>query len=141
MSRRGLRLLVRRGSTIVAHVLALSFFVAVDISRAAEREDYVLHCAGCHKMDGSGSEVVPSLDRIGDVTAAPGGREYLVRVPGVAQAPLSDARLAQLMNWLIGQHAVVPLNGPYTAAEVKRLRKQPLRDPLAARKKILGAIE
>ncbi len=125
----------RRGAFLA--VAAFAFLVAVcDPARADERHDYVLHCAGCHKPDGSGSQVVPSLADMGRVFAARGGREYLIRVPGVAQAPLSDEKLASLLNWLLAEHAGA-LALPYTAAEVRRHRAQPLRDPLAARKAIL----
>jgi len=95
--------------------------------------DYVLNCAGCHKFDGSGSARVPVLTEMGRLQALPGGREYLVRVPGVAQAPLSDARLAALLNWLITELGTGGASPPYDAAEVGTLRAAPLRDPIAAR--------
>jgi len=104
---------------------------------AGARQDFVLNCAGCHKFDGSGSQRVPALSQTGRVLATPGGRQYLARVPGVAQAPLSDARLAALLNWLLaefGGGAPAPL---YTAAEVAALRAAPLRDPMAARAALL----
>ena len=37
---------------------------------------------------------------LGSLLATPAGRAYLVRVPGVAQAPLDDERLAALLNWV-----------------------------------------
>jgi hypothetical protein len=71
------------------------------------------------------------------VLAVPGGREYLARVPGVAQAPLSDVRLAALLNWLLAELGGAPPVSPYTAAEVGALRAAPLRDPVAARAALL----
>ena len=62
--------------------------------------------------------------------AVPGGREYLVRVPGVATAVLTDAQLAELLNWTLYRFdaAHVPARfQPYTATEVGALRRQPLR--------------
>ncbi len=63
-------------------------------------------------------------------TNVPGGREYLVRVPGVAAAPLSDADLAELLNWLLwrfdGGHLQADFR-PYASEEVGNLRKRPLR--------------
>ena len=106
---------------------------------AAERDDFVLHCAGCHKFDGSGSEVVPALDEIGAVFALEGGgRQYIGRVPGVAQAPLNDERLAALLNWLLGEFGQTTARPAYSADEVRQLRAQPLRDPIAARKVLFG---
>ncbi len=100
---------------------------------ADERFDYVLHCAGCHKLNGSGSTVVPALDEIGRLVALPGGREYIGRVPGVAQAPLDSERLAALLNWLIGEHGGAAPQPLYDEVEIETLRRQPLRDPVAAR--------
>lgn len=105
---------------------------------AAERDDFVLHCAGCHKPDGSGSSVVPALDQVGSVYAVAGGRQYLARVPGVAQAPVDDTRLAALLNWLLREFGDTTPHPPYEGAEIKRLRAQPLRDPIAARNRLFG---
>jgi hypothetical protein len=95
--------------------------------------DYVLHCAGCHKLDGSGSARVPALADVGRLLERPGGRAYLLSVPGVAQAPLDDARLAALMNWVVGRFGDQPPTPPFTAAEAGRRRESPLLDPVRAR--------
>jgi mono/diheme cytochrome c family protein len=98
-----------------------------------QEHDYVLNCSGCHRLDGSGSSVVPSLHGMRELAGKPGARAYWVRVPGAAQAPLSNARLAALMNWLVARFAGAPPDPPYTATEVARLRSHPFRDPLAHR--------
>jgi hypothetical protein len=62
---------------------------------------------------------------------APGGREYLVRVPGVAQSPLGDAELAAVLNWMLRRFDPDHLPSdfvPYRADEVGELRKHPLTD-------------
>ena len=105
---------------------------------AAEADDYLLHCAGCHRLDASGSATVPALDEIGILFTVPGGREYLGSVPGAAQAPLSDERLARLLNWILPRFGHTPARPPYTAAEVKHLRAKPLRDPIGARARLLA---
>lgn len=100
-----------------------------------EAESYVLHCSGCHRLDGSGVEgVAPDLRRIGPLLDSSEGRAYLGRVPGVAQAPLEDAALARLLNWVLAEIADRPADPAYTAQEIRRLRAEPLRDPLAARR-------
>ncbi|MGH0028835.1 MAG: c-type cytochrome [Myxococcota bacterium] len=97
-------------------------------------EDYWLQCAACHGADGGGTPgVTPSLREVGPLLAAPGGRAYLARVPGVAQAPLSDARLARLLNWVLEHQAGAPPRPPYSAAEIGALRSDPLRDTRSAR--------
>ena len=66
-----------------------------------EEHDYILNCSGCHRIDGAGSRAVPSFRNMSELADKPGAREYWIRVPGAAQAPLSDERLAALMNWLL----------------------------------------
>jgi mono/diheme cytochrome c family protein len=104
-----------------------------------EEHDYILNCAGCHRMDGTGSRTVPSLLAMRELRGKAGAREYWVQVPGAAQAPLSDQRLADLMNWLLERFAGERPKPAYSPEEVKRLRKEPLRDPVAKREKIRQA--
>jgi hypothetical protein len=62
--------------------------------------------------------------------SVPGGREYLSRVPGVAASALSNADLAEVMNWMLwrfDQEHVPADFQPYTAAEIGPLRARPLR--------------
>jgi mono/diheme cytochrome c family protein len=105
---------------------------------AQPRFDYLLNCAGCHRMDASGSASIPPLTRIAPFLATPRGRAYLVRVPGVAQAPLSDQRLAALLNWALDEFGGANGFAPYTAAEVASLRADPLRDPTGERDRLRG---
>ena len=107
--------------------------------------DYVLHCQGCHRADGSGSPgAVPSLR--GDMARflrVPGGREYLVRVPGTAQSPLDDAETAALLNWMLAAFSPGSLPTdfrPYTGSEVQRLRRPPLTDVERLRRDLMAAI-
>ncbi len=123
---------------VVAILIVFNLAGFSDAAVAAEADDYLLHCAGCHRLDASGSATVPALDEIGLLFRLPGGREYLGSVPGAAQAPLSDARLAQLLNWLLPRFGHTPARPPYTAAEVRRLRAKPLRDPVGARARLLA---
>src|ERR1700693_3469440 len=64
--------------------------------------NYQLRCMGCHLPDGSGQPGrVPSIRRsLVLFSASPEGRDYVVRVPGVAQSPLSDEDTAALLNWM-----------------------------------------
>ena len=114
-----------------------------DVARAAARFDYLLHCSGCHLPDGSGAPPeVPSLrGAMGALVATPEGRDYIARVPEVAQAPLTDDALARVLNWVL-----LEFNGetlptgfrPLDAAEVGAARVKVLADPLRAREEIVG---
>ena len=95
--------------------------------------DYALNCQGCHRADGTGTPgTVPALaGSVAKFLKVPGGREYLSRVPGAAQAPLDDAALAAVLNWMLERfdQADVPADfRPYTADEVGRLRADPLTE-------------
>lgn len=68
--------------------------------------------------------------------SVPQMRSYLLRVPGASQAPLSDADLAAVMNWVLEEFnsETLPKNfRPLTEAEVSQARKNPLADPLKYR--------
>lgn len=115
--------------------LAASAFVTISASaEVPPAEAYQLHCSGCHRPDGSGDgRVVPSLRELGPLLDVPGGRDYLVRVPGVAQAPLASAELAPLLNYVLREMAGAGSFAPFTESEVESLRRAPLRDPVAER--------
>jgi mono/diheme cytochrome c family protein len=114
---------------------------------ADPRVDYMLHCRGCHGPDGNGiadGGAPPFRGELGRFLAAPGGRAYLVRVPGAAQSELSDAGLAELLNWLVRAFDAeeVPREfAPYGAEEVARYRAAPLSEVEATRRELLRSIE
>jgi len=128
---------MRSSALVVAFLLGA---IGSAYAGAPPQSDFVLHCAGCHRFDASGSATVPALDDLDRVLAAPGGRAYLLRVPGVAQAPLSDARLAALLNWVVAEFNARPPRPAFSEAEVRRGRQAPLRDPVAARERVLAAM-
>ena len=71
-----------------------------------------------------------------------GGRDYLVRVPGAAQAPMTDADLAVVLNYLLARFSSATLADdfkPYTAQEVASYRHDILADPLKRRAEIIDA--
>jgi mono/diheme cytochrome c family protein len=133
-----------RLALLVALAIAASPAAAADVSGPALA--YALECQGCHQADGRGTPgSVPALSgSVARFLAVPGGREYLSQVPGVAQAPLDDATLAGVLNWMLTRfdEAHVPKDFvPYAAAEVGRLRKTPLTDVERVRGELLRVIE
>ncbi len=102
---------------------------------------YMLHCGGCHLADGRGNPPeVPSLrDDLGRIVQVEGGRDYLIRVPGVAQAPVSNQALADSLNWVLSQFNGATLNPEFrqlSAEEVAAARSHILADPLKRRQQI-----
>jgi hypothetical protein len=133
-----------RGRALAAAGLAALFVCAAARARGPE-VDYMLECRGCHGADGAGSpEAVPDLrDSIGRFLTVPGGRSYLVRVPGSAQSGLDDPALAALLNWMIrrfGPAEVARGFRPYSGAEVGALRRTPLVDVETVRAGLLRAL-
>lgn len=88
---------------------------------------------------------VPRLkDFVGLFAHLPEGRDYLIRVPGVAWAMLDDERLARVVNWtlLTFSRGQLPAEfRPYTAAEVARARRQPLVAVQATRARLIAALQ
>ena len=115
---------------------------SVNAQRA--RIDYMLNCQGCHLPLGEGAGDVPRMkDFVGNFLKVTGGREFLVQVPGSANAALDDARLAELLNWMLDEisHDQLPANfRPYTAEEVGKYRAEPLRDVLKTRALLIQKI-
>ncbi len=108
--------------------------------------NYMLNCQGCHGPEGTGTldGAVPAMKGfVGRFLSVDGGREFLVQVPGSANAALSDAALAEVLNWMLPRisPAEVPEDfEPYTAGEVATLRRHPLEDVIAERERLVAAM-
>jgi len=122
----------------LAWIVAFTSLLAANAyAKVPPEEAYQLHCSGCHGPDGAGrASFVPSLRGLVDVLETPGGRAYLARVPGVAQAPLESAALAELLNWVLRELSDERAFEPYEAYELEKWRHDPLRDPAAARARL-----
>jgi mono/diheme cytochrome c family protein len=136
--------------SIVVLIAALSIGSPA-LAGGSPAELYTLNCWGCHKPRAEGIPgTVPRLaNSMGDFLHVPGGREYLVEVPGVAASALSDAEIAQVLNWLLftfNKAETPPDFRPYTAAEIAKYRPHQLikitetRDDLVKRLKAKGIV-
>tara|TARA_R100001039_G_C1850520_1_gene110740 strand:+ start:1009 stop:2688 length:1680 start_codon:yes stop_codon:yes gene_type:complete len=115
------------------------FFAPAMAGAATPQFNYLLHCGGCHIEDGSGmANVVPDLNEdLGYFANFPEGRAYLVRVPGASHSPLSDADLAEVMNWMLRTFAAADAPEPYSEAEVTAHRHVRMNDAQAVRRQLL----
>ncbi len=105
----------------------------------------MLHCQGCHLPDGSGMPGrVPDLrGELARFLDVPGGRAFLVRVPGSALSALDHGSLAAVLNWMLarfGPEASARGAPPYLAAEVARYRQDALLDVAGERGRLVRAI-
>jgi len=109
---------------------------------ATPRLQYVLHCAGCHGLDGAGSPAayVPDLRRLGRWLRVEGGRDYLMKVPGMRGSGLDDAQLAGVANWVLeslARDSLPAAHQPLHPDELRRARAAPLVDVPAERRRLL----
>lgn len=129
---------MRLASLLVMTSLLLTGFPAfagdhqalVSVNKARAKSNFLLNCAGCHKLDATGSigGAPTMVGVVANFLNAPGGREYLLRVPGVATTALKSDLLAEMMNWLLVEYDSkhIPANfKPFTQQEVQTMRKNP----------------
>jgi hypothetical protein len=105
--------------------------------------NYTLQCMGCHTPDGSAvPDRVPAIrTTLLAFAAMPAGRQFLVQVPGAAQSTLSNAELAELLNWMIENLSMNPgLFTRFTEREVADYRTQVIVDVRATRTRLLAAM-
>ena len=119
--------------------------LAASANQRPPETNYMLHCQGCHRPDGSGVPgAVPALPgQVGKFLRTPPGRAFLVRVPGAANAPVSDGELAELLGWIVRRFDaanVPPDFVEFTAEEVGALRKRPLARVGSEREAILAEL-
>ena len=108
--------------------------------------NYLQHCVGCHGLDGGGAPTkgIPTMrGNLGRFLQVPGGREFIVQVPGVMNTSLADRDIAELMNWLLPRisAATVPAGmRPYSEAEITSLRSSRPADVPAARRALIESM-
>ena len=132
-------------TAFASFALILALAAAGAAGAASPQFNYILHCQGCHLADGAATPgIIPPLIGTGRFLAVQGGREFLVRVPGVSLSIIPDDELAELMNWFLYRFSADDMPAdfePYTAEEVGRYRQEPLVEVEAVRVGLLGAYE
>ncbi len=128
--------------------VVLSAAIAATAARAeySPPANYKLHCMGCHLPDASGGPPdVPDLrGEMGCMLGVDGGREYLVQVPGASQAPITDAELAAVVNFMLETFSAATLPEDYrplTEQEVARWRKDWLMDVNPVREELMARLD
>ena len=156
-ARAAIRIIVRRRSSLALHltseliarclVVALAMglipVAAADDQRA--RVNYLIHCQGCHLPEAVGfAGKVPRMNGfVGYFLHSQEGREFIIRVPGVATSSLADDQLTELMNWLLLTYSAEQLPEPFVpfaVAEVAALRPDLETNPEKTRMRVLRQI-
>jgi hypothetical protein len=126
-------------------VACLFWGISLQALAATPQTNYILRCMGCHLQDGSATPGhIPGLNGIDRFLSVEGGREYLIRVPGVSLSVLDDQDLTDLMNWLLVRFGTTGTGAdfiPYTPIEVAAYRRLPYTGVDAVRLALITAIE
>ena len=141
-------MLFRLGGVVCMAALVAAIPAAAQDDGASRRarNDYLLHCSGCHAMDGSGhpAKGIPTFqNQVGYFTAIPEGRAMLMQIPGLLGSGLSDERAAGVTTWLVRQFAGPSLPAdfrPYTAEEASYYRETRPVDITATRDRLYKRI-
>lgn len=109
------------------------------------RINYMIHCQGCHLPEAVGfAGKVPRMkDFVGYFLHSKEGREFVIRVPGVATSSLPDDKLTEMMNWLLLTYSSEQLPEPFvpfSVAEVAALRPDLETNPAKTRMRVLERI-
>jgi Cytochrome c len=123
---------VKRPRFIAIPIVAVTLGIPVVAHAEPPSQLYMLNCWGCHRPNGEGIPgTAPPLKGAVDFLRVPGGREYLISVPGVALSPLSNEQAAAVMNWILKSFSKDRLRAdfkPYTADEIAKARATHMLD-------------
>jgi mono/diheme cytochrome c family protein len=137
---------MKRCVPLIAMLLVALSCRAQSYDAARARQDWVLNCMGCHTADGRGipGKVPPLRESLGHFVSLKEGREFVMRVPGASNSALSDAELANVLNWVLGtmnaQSRPASLK-PYTAGEIAAHRRPALTDVARVRAKLVKELQ
>lgn len=105
--------------------------------------NYMLQCQGCHKADAKG--IPPDTPDMTEYGAAfmqsEAGRAYWTSVPGAANAPLNDAELADVLNYIATDIIGAKNIELYTESEVHQYRSRKMQDVYAVRDHLIAQIK
>ncbi len=98
-------------------------------------------------MDAAGSREggIPDFrNYVASFSYSPKGREYLMHVPGVISASLSDREIAELMNYVMNRWGGNSLRAdfmPFTEIEVTSLRQTSVKDVVKFRREVVVELQ
>jgi hypothetical protein len=100
---------------------------------------------GCHGATAEGvpGKVPPLARSLVQFMRSPAGRSYVLRVPGASNSMLTDAQLAEVLNWIavrfggIQGDASAASPPVFTAQEVSAQRRMPMAAVQATRREVV----
>jgi cytochrome c553 len=134
---------VRALSLLTSAACALLYFSPGRVAARSAPVNYILRCSGCHGMDGSGNTPagIPDFrNYIGAFARDDEGRTYILHVPGIVNASLSDDEISAVINYVVTTWAGTSLRTgfvAFTAQEVAARRVRPVADVVRFRRRIV----
>ena len=110
---------------------------------AAARSHYILRCAGCHGMGGEGTVAggIPAFPgSIGAIASLDAERSYMIHVPGVTSARLTDAEAAGVMNWILARWGGEHEAARFDAEEVAERRRTRVANVVERRREVAALL-
>lgn len=135
-----------RGLPAAITLAVLALAAGPPLARAGSpAQSYELDCMGCHGVGALGvpGRIPPLAHSFARFMRSPAGREYVLRVPGAADSPLSDGDLAAVLNWIAWRFDPEDFGSatrPFTAQEVARVRHHPMLAVLERRREVVKAL-
>lgn len=134
------------GSVALTAGLAAASVAIAETAHRTPRTNFILRCVGCHGMDGSGSEKggIPDFrNYVGAFSRDDAGRTYVMHVPGVVNANLTNAEIADVMNYVMKTFGGTSLPDdyhPFDRVEVDQRRANPVKDIVGMRREIAASL-
>lgn len=117
---------------------------AVQAADHSARFNYILKCAGCHTGTGKGlphAGIPPFPGYIDAFARDDDGRTYMIHVPGVVGASLSDAQVADVLNYVVESWGDPSAVAPFTAEEVRVRRAKAVPDVVVYRRQLVKRLK
>lgn len=122
--------------------IAMGLSLAAPVLSAQEYSaavNYQLRCAGCHGQDGRGvpeGGIPPFPGYVDGFFSSKNSRLYLMHVPGVNGASLTDREIAAVMNYVGERWGEPGARKPFTTEEVTSLRAEPVENVVVLRRQV-----
>ncbi|MDR3159657.1 MAG: hypothetical protein LBU11_11790 [Zoogloeaceae bacterium] len=127
--------------TSVLFLFALSAAIPANAQQRSARVNYILRCAGCHGLDGTGHAPggIPAFPGyISSIVDDDEGRTYLMHVPGVVASGLkTNQEIADVMNYVAARWGSNPAFERFTEEEVRARRAAAVVDVVEYRRSIV----
>ncbi len=122
--------------------LLLGYSGGVVANGNSARINYILHCQGCHAVDGKGSVGgAPDMTEFGQAfLESTKGRRFFIQVPGSSNSSLSNRELADVLNYIASELIQYRAKKIFTETEVASARGEKIGNVVSFRKQLIDGV-